>query len=126
MTSLAIEAEQPAEEEAEKPRRGRRRGSRKTEIAADAEMEPESAEMVYWAAVTLAGVGQVDEALPRFQTAFAADPRWAVLTPRRPAAGLLPNQPALRARTLAVPGGEPALEEWRRLASEGKVGGPVP
>jgi uncharacterized Ntn-hydrolase superfamily protein len=93
---------------------------------AAAEMEPESAEMVYWAAVTLAGVGKVDEALPRFEKAFAADPRWAVLTPRLPAAGLLPNEPALLARILAVPGGETGIEEWRRLASEGKVRGPVP
>jgi uncharacterized Ntn-hydrolase superfamily protein len=93
---------------------------------AAAEMVPDNAEMVYWAAVTLAGVGKVDEALPRFETAFAADPRWAVLTPRLPAAGLLPDDPALLARILAVPGGDPGMEEWRRLAAAGKVKAPAP
>jgi hypothetical protein len=82
---------------------------------------PENAEMVYWAAVTLAGVGRVDEALPRFEKAFAADPRWAVLTPRLPASELLPSDPALLRRILGVRGGEPGMAEWRRLAEEGEV-----
>jgi uncharacterized Ntn-hydrolase superfamily protein len=90
---------------------------------AAAEMEPANAEMVYWAAVTLAGVGKVEEALPRFEKAFAADPRWAVLTARLPAAGLLPDDPALLARILGVAGGEPGMDEWRKLAAEGKVQG---
>ncbi|MGH7573165.1 MAG: DUF1028 domain-containing protein, partial [Gemmatimonadota bacterium] len=72
-----------------------------------AEMVPESAEMVYWAAVSLAGAGRVDEALPRFERTFAADPRWAVLTPRLPVSGLLPEDPELLRRILSVPGGEP-------------------
>jgi hypothetical protein len=71
----------------------------------------------------IAGVGRLDDALPRFERAFASDPRWAVLTPRLPAAGLLPDDPALLARILAVPGGEPGMAEWRRLAAEGKVKG---
>ncbi|HUP20934.1 MAG TPA: DUF1028 domain-containing protein [Gemmatimonadota bacterium] len=89
-----------------------------------AEMVPESAEMVYWAAVTLAGVGRVEEALPRFERAFATGPRWAVLTPRLVAAGLMPADTALLERILSVPGGEPGREEWRRLAAEGAVPGP--
>lgn len=93
---------------------------------AAAEAVPESAEMVFWAAVTLAGVGRLDEALPRFERVFAADPRWAVLTPRLPGAGLLPDDPALLARILAVPGGEAGMEEWRRLAAEGRLRGPGP
>jgi uncharacterized Ntn-hydrolase superfamily protein len=88
---------------------------------AAAERVPENAEMVYWAAVTLAGVGRVDEALPRFEKAFAADPRWAVLTPRLPASELLPSDPALLRRILGVRGGEPGMAEWRRLAEEGEV-----
>ncbi len=91
---------------------------------AAARMVPDNMEMVYWAAVTLAGVGKVEEALPRFEKAFAADPRWAVLTPRLPVAGLLPDDPALLARILGVPGGEPGLAEWRRLAAEGRLRGP--
>ena len=88
---------------------------------AAAERVPENAEMVYWAAVTLAGVGRVDEALPRFEKAFAADPRWAVLTPRLPVSELLPNDPALLRRILGVTGGEPGMAEWRRLAEEGEM-----
>jgi uncharacterized Ntn-hydrolase superfamily protein len=89
-----------------------------------AEMVPENAEMVYWAAVSLAGTGRVEEALPRFERAFAADPRWAVLTPRLPFAGLLPEDPELLRRILATRGGEAGMAEWRRLAGEGKLPGP--
>jgi len=89
-----------------------------------AEMVPESAEMVYWAGVSLAGAGRVDEALPRFERAFAADPRWAVLTPRLPLSGLLPDDPGLLHRILAVPGGQPGMEEWRRLSGEGEMPAP--
>lgn len=89
-----------------------------------AEMVPESAEMVYWAAVSLAGAGRVEEALPRFEQTFAADPRWAVLTPRLPVSGLLPEDPELLRQILSVPGGEPGMEEWRRLAAEGLLQGP--
>ncbi|MFN2382768.1 MAG: tetratricopeptide repeat protein, partial [Gemmatimonadota bacterium] len=90
-----------------------------------AEMVPDNAEMVYWAAVTLAGEGRVDEALARFERAFAADPRWAVLTARLPAAGLLPADPALMDRILAIPGGEPGQAERKRLVAEGG-GSPPP
>jgi uncharacterized Ntn-hydrolase superfamily protein len=91
---------------------------------AAAERMAESVEMVYWAAISLAGVDRVDEALPRFERAFAADPRWAVLTARLPASGLLPDDPALLGRLLSIPGGEPGMAEWRRLAAEGRVTGP--
>jgi uncharacterized Ntn-hydrolase superfamily protein len=86
-----------------------------------ATMVPESAEMVYWAGITLASVGRMDEALPRLERAYAADSRWAVLTARLPDAGLLPDDPALLARLLSVPGGEPGMAEWRRLAAAGRA-----
>jgi uncharacterized Ntn-hydrolase superfamily protein len=86
-----------------------------------ATMVPESAEMVYWAGITLASVGRMDEALPRLERAYAADPRWAVLTARLPDAGLLPDDPALLARLLSVPGGQPGMDEWRRLAAAGRA-----
>lgn len=89
-----------------------------------ATMVPDNAEMVYWAAVTLAGAGRVDESLSRFEQAFAADSRWAILVPRLPPAGLLPDDPALLEQILSVPGGEPGMDEWRRLADEGKLKGP--
>jgi len=85
---------------------------------------PENAEMVYWAGITLASVGRLDDALPRLERAYAADPGWAVLTARLPEAGLLPDDPALLSRLLAVPGGEPGIEEWRRLAAEGMAPAP--
>ena len=88
---------------------------------AAATMVPESAEMVYWAGITLASVGRVDEALPRLERAFAADPGWAVLTARLPEAKLLPDDPALLSRLLSIPGGAPGMEEWRRQAAEGKA-----
>lgn len=83
-------------------------------------MVPDNVEMVYWTAVTLASEGRVEEALPRFERAFAADRRWAVLTPRLVVADLLPDDPDLLAEILAVPGGEPGREEWRRLEEEGR------
>jgi uncharacterized Ntn-hydrolase superfamily protein len=92
---------------------------------AAATMVPESAEMVYWAGITLASVGRVDEALPRLERAYAADPGWAVLTARLPEAGLLPDDPALLSRLLLLPGGEPGMEEWRRLAAQGNAP-PIP
>ena len=49
---------------------------------------PDNAEMVYWQAVTLADHGQLDQARPLFERAFAADPAWRELTRRSPAAGL--------------------------------------
>jgi uncharacterized Ntn-hydrolase superfamily protein len=53
------------------------------------------AEMTYWHAVALVNMGRVAESLPLFVKAFAIDRNWAELTPRLPAAGLLPNDPKL-------------------------------
>jgi uncharacterized Ntn-hydrolase superfamily protein len=63
---------------------------------------PGSHEMVFWHAVTLAGVGQVEQALPLFSKAFAMWPKWRELVPRLPASGLLPDDPELMARILAA------------------------
>ncbi|HUP00616.1 MAG TPA: DUF1028 domain-containing protein [Gemmatimonadota bacterium] len=88
------------------------------------ERVPENAEMAYWTAVTLAGEGRVEEALPLFERAFAADSRWAVLTPRLVVAELLPADPELLERILAAPGGEAGTAERRRLAEEGELNAP--
>jgi uncharacterized Ntn-hydrolase superfamily protein len=53
------------------------------------------AEMIYWHAVALVNMNRIEEALPLFQKAFSIQPSWAELTPRLPAAGLLPNDPKL-------------------------------
>jgi len=59
--------------------------------ATAAGMYPEMVEIRYWQAVTMAGAGKLDAALPIFREVFAAEPRWRVLTPRLVDAGLLPD-----------------------------------
>lgn len=51
------------------------------------------AEMLYWHAVSLVGLGRLDDALPLFARAFALEPSWRTLTPRLVRAGLLPDDP---------------------------------
>lgn len=70
--------------------------------AAAAEMAPGNHEMVFWRAVTLAGAGDVEAALPFFKEAFDAWPLWRELVPRLPASDILPDDPALIERILAV------------------------
>ncbi len=62
---------------------------------------PGNAEMTYWTAVSLVGMGRIDEALPLFRKVFAIDRSWAEMTPRLPKSGLLPDDPALLGRILA-------------------------
>ena len=64
---------------------------------------PDSHEMIFWHGATLAAAGEVDEALPLFEKAFSMWPRWRDLVQRLPAAGLLPDDPALMERILAIP-----------------------
>jgi len=64
------------------------------------EMMPDNHEMVFWHAVTLAGIDQVDDALPLFARAFRMWPKWRELVTRLPASGLLPDDPALMKRIL--------------------------
>jgi uncharacterized Ntn-hydrolase superfamily protein len=54
-------------------------------------LAPDSHEMVFWHAATLAGAGRIDEALPLFEKAFSMWPRWRELVPRLPKSGLLPD-----------------------------------
>ena len=65
-------------------------------------MAPGNHEMIFWHAATLAASGRVDESLDLFAQAFALWPKWRDLVPRLPAAGLLPDDPALIERILAV------------------------
>jgi len=71
------------------------------EYSEAARLAPEIMELPYWEAVTLASNGQVDKALPIFREVFAREPRWAELTPRLPAVGLLPKDPEILAQILA-------------------------
>jgi len=63
---------------------------------------PDSHEMIFWHAATLAGAGQVDESLPIFARAFALWPLWRELVPRLPASGLLPDDSELIEKILSA------------------------
>jgi uncharacterized Ntn-hydrolase superfamily protein len=73
-----------------------------TEYAAASRIAPDILELPFWHAVTLASIGREKEAAPLFRAVFAKEPQWAALLPRLPAAGLLPNDPALVKRILAL------------------------
>ena len=63
---------------------------------------PESMEILYWTAATMAGVGRIEEALPLFKQVFAKEPEWKEVTRRLPASGLLPDDDKLLQRILNV------------------------
>ncbi len=74
-------------------------------VGADGDAEslvPDSHEMIFWHAATLAGAGQVDEALPLFAKAFSMWPLWRELVPRLPASGLLPDDADLIEKIISV------------------------
>jgi uncharacterized Ntn-hydrolase superfamily protein len=72
------------------------------QYAAAEALAPEILELPFWHAVTLVSVGREAEAIPIFKKVFAKEPFWADLLPRLPAAGLLPDDPALIARLRAI------------------------
>ncbi|RIK62011.1 MAG: Zn-dependent protease [Planctomycetota bacterium] len=61
---------------------------------------PHIIEIPFWHAVSLAGAGRLDDALPLFKDVFTREPVWAELIPRLVAAGLLPTDPSVAARIL--------------------------
>ena len=65
-------------------------------------MIPGMHEFIFWHAATLAQQGQVEESLPLFARAFRLEPAWLLLVPRLPASNLLPDDPKLIERILAV------------------------
>ena len=71
------------------------------QYASAAGLAPEILELPFWQAVTLASAGREAEAMPIFAAVFAREPQWAALLPRLPAAGLLPEDPALIERILS-------------------------
>ncbi|HEX6975242.1 MAG TPA: DUF1028 domain-containing protein, partial [Vicinamibacterales bacterium] len=72
------------------------------EYAASSRIVPEIQELPFWHAVTLASVGREKEAEPIFRAVFAKEPQWMELLKRLPAAGLMPNDPALMQRILTL------------------------
>ena len=63
---------------------------------------PDSHEMIFWHAATLAADGRVDESLPLFSKAFERWPLWRELVQRLPAAGLLPDDPEMMQKIVSV------------------------
>jgi uncharacterized Ntn-hydrolase superfamily protein len=59
------------------------------------EAQPDNPELAFWHGVALAGSGREDEARDLLGEAFRADDGWRELLRRLPAAGLLPDDPAL-------------------------------
>lgn len=72
------------------------------EYGAAETLVPGNAEMIYWHAVALVNMGRVDESLPLFRKVFAMDANWVTLTPRLAKVSLLPDNPKLIERILAV------------------------
>jgi uncharacterized Ntn-hydrolase superfamily protein len=72
------------------------------EYGAAEKLVPDNAEMIYWHAVALVNMGRVEESLPLFRRVFAMDSNWATLTPRLVKSELLPNDPKLIERIVAV------------------------
>jgi uncharacterized Ntn-hydrolase superfamily protein len=64
--------------------------------AAAEKLAPEVVEMSYWHAVSLVGIGKVDEALALFKKTFAKEKRWKEMTPAVAEAGLLPQGEVLQ------------------------------
>jgi uncharacterized Ntn-hydrolase superfamily protein len=64
-----------------------------TEYGEAATLLPGNLEVEYWAAVTLATNGSLDEALPVFTRIFAADSNWIELTKRLRKPGIIPDTP---------------------------------
>ncbi len=68
------------------------------EYAAARKLAPQIVEIPFWTAVSYAGSGRIDDALPIFKKVFTAEPVWADLVPRLVPAGLLPNDEELLKR----------------------------
>lgn len=72
------------------------------EYAAAAALAPEIQELPFWQAITLVSVGREAQAIPILKKVLAKEPWWADLIARLPAAGQLPNDPALIRRLTAL------------------------
>jgi len=63
---------------------------------------PGEPEPLFWHAVTLAGVGRVEESLPLFAEAYRLRPEWRELVPRLVAAQLLPDDDEMLERIVTA------------------------
>ena len=76
-------------------------GAAQREYGAAESLMPDNLEMVFWHAVALANVGDIDGSLPLFKRIFKKDRNWAVLTPRLVPIELLKVSPEDLQRILA-------------------------
>jgi uncharacterized Ntn-hydrolase superfamily protein len=81
-------------------------GTGKTEEALQsyktaAALAPDQIEMPFWHAVTLAGLGRIDEAIPIFREVFQFNPSWKELARRLVSTGFMAVEPIVLERILA-------------------------
>lgn len=72
------------------------------EYRAAAALAPQIEELPFWHAVTLVGMDRLEDALPIFREVFQANPLWATLLQRLPAAGLFTDDAATLRRILEL------------------------
>ncbi len=72
------------------------------EYSAAHKLQPDNVEILFWTAATLAGVGNIDDALPLFKEVFNKEPIWKTVVRRLPASGLLPDDEKLLHQILNI------------------------
>ena len=70
--------------------------------AAAERLFPENDEFIFWHAAALVSIDRIDDALPVFRRSFLRNPSWHILVPRLVRVGLLPNDPEVIGRILAM------------------------
>lgn len=63
---------------------------------------PDNLEMKFWHAVSLVNAGRLDESLSIFKEVFSKDSNWAVLVPRLPGVGILPQDEGVINKILSL------------------------
>jgi len=79
-----------------------------TEYSAAERLAPQIIEIPFWAAVSMANAGKMDEALPIFRRVFEKEPAWATVAKRLPASGLLPDKEDVLDKIAAQATSQPA------------------
>ena len=65
-------------------------------------MAPDIAELPFWHAVTLAGIGRLEESLQIFRRVFQMDPNLVKMVQSLPKSGLLPEDPEMMRAILST------------------------
>ncbi len=76
-------------------------GARK-KYATAASFAPDIEELPFWEAVTLADIGEIEQALPIFKRVFEINPHWSILVQRLPASGLLTDDPHMMRKIMST------------------------